>query len=190
MILDAAENLMAARGYEATSVSALCQASGFPVGSVYHHFGSKAGVFRAVMQRGVSRLSAEMATVVPPGDTPQERMRLYFERAPELMLRDVSYLRILHRSLSGSDNSAGALGRDTHEFVSASLAEVTEPVAAQAGASDPAALAKSLGLFSSTYASGAVMIAGYEKGRLEAIMAPLHDIARTKIDAEARVSAR
>lgn len=187
-ILDAAEELMAARGYDATSVSALCQASGFPVGSVYHHFGSKAGVLGAVMRRGLSRFSAEMTEAVPRGNKPEDHMRLYFERAPELMLRNISYLRILHRSLSGSDNSAGELGRETHEFVSSALAEVIEPVAVQAGARDPAALAKSLGLFSSTYASGAVMIAGYDRARLEAVMAPLHDMVRTKIAAAARVS--
>lgn len=187
-ILDAAEKLMAARGYDATSVAAVCRDSSLPVGSFYHHFGSKAGVLSAVMQRGVSRFYEEMAEVVPPGETAEERMRLYYERAPELMLRNVSYLRILHRSLSGSDNAAWQLGRNTHQFVSEALAGVIEPVAVMAGVEDPAALARSLGLFSSTYASGAVMMSAYEQERLEEIMAPLYDLVRTKISAAAQVS--
>jgi AcrR family transcriptional regulator len=54
-ILDAAETLMAARGYAATSISAICKATGLPATSIYHHFGNKQQLLAAVMERGAQR---------------------------------------------------------------------------------------------------------------------------------------
>ena len=50
-ILDAAERLFAARGYEGTSTRAIVAASGDTIGSVNYHFGSKEKLFREVLQR-------------------------------------------------------------------------------------------------------------------------------------------
>ena len=54
-ILDAAEMLMARVGYDKASISQICRESKLPVGSIYHHFGSKAGLLSAVIERGVGR---------------------------------------------------------------------------------------------------------------------------------------
>jgi AcrR family transcriptional regulator len=50
-ILDAAEKLFAARGYEGTSTRAIVTASGDTIGSVNYHFGSKEKLFREVIRR-------------------------------------------------------------------------------------------------------------------------------------------
>ncbi|MGC9544686.1 TetR/AcrR family transcriptional regulator [Streptomyces sp. UG1] len=55
-LLEAAERLMGAQGYHAASVSSLCKESGCPNGSLYHHFGSKAGLLKAALQRGLGRI--------------------------------------------------------------------------------------------------------------------------------------
>ncbi|MGR6998412.1 helix-turn-helix domain-containing protein [Yinghuangia aomiensis] len=55
-ILDAATRVMAERGYTATSLSTLSQATGLPKSAVYHHFHSKGGLLSAVMARGVRLL--------------------------------------------------------------------------------------------------------------------------------------
>ena len=47
-ILDAALQLFAARGVQATSIEEICATSGASVGSVYHHFGSKEGIAAAL----------------------------------------------------------------------------------------------------------------------------------------------
>ena len=57
-ILDAAARLMAARGYDGTSISALAKESGLPASSIYWHFASKEGVLKAVMERGAARFTA------------------------------------------------------------------------------------------------------------------------------------
>ena len=54
-VLDAAERVMAERGYEAATVSALVEESGIPASSIYHFFSSKEGVLLGVMERGAER---------------------------------------------------------------------------------------------------------------------------------------
>jgi AcrR family transcriptional regulator len=50
-VLDAAERLIAAHGYDAATVAALVKEAGLPASSIYHYFGSKEGVLVAVMER-------------------------------------------------------------------------------------------------------------------------------------------
>lgn len=59
-ILDAAEQLMAAHGYAATSISHIRKECGLPASSIYWHFGSKEGVLAAVMERGAGRFFAQI----------------------------------------------------------------------------------------------------------------------------------
>lgn len=54
-ILDAAEALVAERGYAATSISQIATASGLPASSIYWHFSSKAELLAAVVERGAQR---------------------------------------------------------------------------------------------------------------------------------------
>ena len=54
-ILDAAERLVAERGYTAASISLISKASGLPASSIYWHFGSKEGLLAAVVERGARR---------------------------------------------------------------------------------------------------------------------------------------
>jgi AcrR family transcriptional regulator len=54
-VLDAAERVMAERGYEAATVASLVEEAGIPASSIYHYFGSKEGVLLAVMERGAAR---------------------------------------------------------------------------------------------------------------------------------------
>jgi AcrR family transcriptional regulator len=61
-ILDAAEQLMATRGYAATSISAICKETGLPATSIYHHFGNKQQLLAAVMERGAQRWFSAMPT--------------------------------------------------------------------------------------------------------------------------------
>jgi AcrR family transcriptional regulator len=66
LILDAAEQLMATRGYAATAISDIRKDCGLPASSIYWHFGSKEGVLAAVMERGAQRF---FAAIPRHGDT-------------------------------------------------------------------------------------------------------------------------
>ncbi|MBF6165988.1 TetR/AcrR family transcriptional regulator [Streptomyces gardneri] len=55
VILDAARTLALAEGPRATSVSAIAEASGAPVGTLYHRFGNRNGVLTAAWLRALRR---------------------------------------------------------------------------------------------------------------------------------------
>jgi AcrR family transcriptional regulator len=52
-LLDAAERLLAERGYEGTSLRAVTQAAGTSVSAAHYHFGSKEALLRATLLRRV-----------------------------------------------------------------------------------------------------------------------------------------
>ncbi|MCA8949704.1 MAG: TetR family transcriptional regulator [Planctomycetes bacterium] len=56
-LLDAAEHLFAMAGYAGASVRAVAASAGADLGSVRYHFGSKAGLFGAVLRRRVEPLN-------------------------------------------------------------------------------------------------------------------------------------
>lgn len=60
-ILDAAERLVAERGYTAASISLICKESRLPASSIYWHFGSKEELLAAVAERGSARWVASRA---------------------------------------------------------------------------------------------------------------------------------
>ncbi|MFJ8003943.1 TetR/AcrR family transcriptional regulator [Streptomyces fagopyri] len=185
VILDAAEKLMSDNGYAATSISAICRESGLPVGSVYHHFGSKAGILAAVMERGTVRFYASLAGMVRENASPEQRLEQYYTHAPELLVENTPYFKILHASLAGTDSDLLNRVHASNEHVAVRLAETIEPVARRAGVRDSAGLAIRLARFSVTYAGGAMLSAGYETNRLYGEMAPLYGMVLMAIEAAA-----
>ena len=63
-ILDAAERLFAARGYDAVSVREITREAGVNVAAVHYHFGSKEAVLRGVADRFVDSLNARRAELL------------------------------------------------------------------------------------------------------------------------------
>ena len=47
LVLDAAERVMAADGFEAATIARIVEEAGVPLSSVYHYYGSKDGVLLA-----------------------------------------------------------------------------------------------------------------------------------------------
>ena len=123
------------RGYASTSVDAICAASGLPVGSIYHHFGSKSAILSAVLDRAGRRFFAELDAAVGARLEPEPRLRKYFEQAPNLMARNADYFRILVATLQQeADKQLLAFAGQSVAAAAATLAGVIEPVAAAAGA--------------------------------------------------------
>jgi AcrR family transcriptional regulator len=60
-LLDAARTLFAERGYDAVGVGDVARAAGLTSGAIYHHFGSKAELFRSVYDELVAGTSARIA---------------------------------------------------------------------------------------------------------------------------------
>lgn len=97
-ILDAAGEIMSKAGYDGTSIAALSQATGLNVSSIYWHFGSKAGVLAALMERGAQRFLHDLEVVLataPRHQSPQARLRWVMARFCETFASHREFLRLL-----------------------------------------------------------------------------------------------
>jgi len=72
-ILDAAEQLFAERGPEATSFQAIGEAAGVSRGTPGYFFGSKEGLYRAVFDRAFTRVDAILAEAYSEAETAEPR---------------------------------------------------------------------------------------------------------------------
>ena len=97
-ILDVAGQIMSSQGYEGTSIAALSQATGLNVSSIYWHFGSKAGLLAALMERGAQRFfdhHEEVLAKAPRHRSALARLRWVLARTGETVALHREFLRIL-----------------------------------------------------------------------------------------------
>lgn len=71
-ILQAAEHLFAVYGYEATSVSMICDAAGVSKGAFYHHYETKQSIFLELMQRWLKGLDEQLNLIDESTEDVQE----------------------------------------------------------------------------------------------------------------------
>ncbi|MGZ5154620.1 MAG: TetR/AcrR family transcriptional regulator [Burkholderiales bacterium] len=98
-MLAAAGRLFATRGYAATSISAICTASGVAPSSIYWEFGNKAGVLAAVLEDSAQRwLDQSTRSVVKAmRDRPEsgvDRLAPYFDYMAESLAKGPDFLRL------------------------------------------------------------------------------------------------
>ena len=98
-VLEAAAELFATRGYAATSISAICKASGVLPSSMYWEFGNKAGIFAAVLEDSAERwLEQSTRSVVRamkdrPGSN-VDRLAAYFDYMADALSEGPEFLRL------------------------------------------------------------------------------------------------
>ncbi|WP_306365009.1 TetR/AcrR family transcriptional regulator [Nocardia sp. CC227C] len=69
LILDAAEKLFAAQGFDATPTAAIASTAGVPKGLVFYYFPTKEAILTALMtERVPARPIEDIAAVIAPGD--------------------------------------------------------------------------------------------------------------------------
>nr|WP_280336515.1 TetR/AcrR family transcriptional regulator [Nocardia wallacei] len=69
LIQDAAENLFAAQGFDATATAAIATSAGVPKGLVFYYFPTKDSILSALMaERVPAQPLTDIETVVTPGD--------------------------------------------------------------------------------------------------------------------------
>jgi AcrR family transcriptional regulator len=95
LVLDAAERLMAERGYRAATVATLVDEAGIPPSSVYHYFDSKEGVLLAVMERGAERFFEALPAFGTPLGSQREHLTVLIETVTATLERNPNFLRIL-----------------------------------------------------------------------------------------------
>ena len=86
-ILQQALELFSKKGYEATSVREICAAAGITKPTLYHFYGSKEGVYRAIVDGTLDAFRSAMAAAVEGPGHPADRLkrvaRLHFARVRE-----------------------------------------------------------------------------------------------------------
>jgi AcrR family transcriptional regulator len=95
LVLDAAERVMAAEGFEAATIARVVEESGVPLSSVYHYFGSKDGVLLAVMERGAERFFADLPEPDRRAGRPADHLRMIVTTAVQALERHPDFLRLL-----------------------------------------------------------------------------------------------
>ena len=78
-VLTAALHLFTTRGYFNTSVPDIVRASGCSTGSIYHHFGDKEGIAKALFESLVRRIDAAFDDIENRYSSAQERCRAVIE---------------------------------------------------------------------------------------------------------------
>jgi AcrR family transcriptional regulator len=74
-LVEIAADLFAERGYAAVALDDVATASGVTRGAVYHHYGSKAGLFRAVAAHLQREVAAALVAAADDADGPSGRLR-------------------------------------------------------------------------------------------------------------------
>jgi AcrR family transcriptional regulator len=94
-VLDAAEQIMASRGFEAATIARVVEESGIPLSSVYHYFGSKDGILLAVMERGADRFFADLPDLSRRPGRPAQHLARVTAAAARTLERHPDFLRLL-----------------------------------------------------------------------------------------------
>jgi len=94
-VLDAAEQIMASRGFEAATIARVVEESGIPLSSVYHYFGSKDGILLAVMERGADRFFADLPDLTRRAGRPAQHLARVTAAAARTLERHPDFLSLL-----------------------------------------------------------------------------------------------
>jgi AcrR family transcriptional regulator len=95
-ILDTALDLFAVRGYDATAVREICEAAGITKPTLYHFYGSKDGVFQALVRNGFLQYRALVdAALATPGPF-RHRVKMVARSVFENARRQPRFWRFMH----------------------------------------------------------------------------------------------
>jgi len=109
-ILAKALELFAEKGYDATSVREICEAAGVTKPTLYHFYGSKEGVYRAIVEGALERFRDEiLGSLDGPGSLRERLVRMaraYIDsaaREPELARFIMALIHMSPRSAPATD---------------------------------------------------------------------------------------
>lgn len=94
-LLNAAEKLFCARGYEGTSVQDILTAAGMSKGGFYHHFASKEDVMKALCVRRAERAEAYTVELLTGSATPIDRINAVLHGFMPLRREEIAFMDML-----------------------------------------------------------------------------------------------
>jgi len=163
-ILDAALPLFAAHGYAATSINEVVGATGVTKPVVYQHFGSKQGLYTALLEREGRAMLAGIGPALVPDRPLDERLQAIAEEMIAFVRARPDSGRLLFRTPEGDE-----VARDSHDRVRSAAADA----AAAAILADPAFKpVHGLSRRAAAQAHGALQAAVFERLALYALEHP------------------
>lgn len=119
-VLQAAERLFSKRPLAEVTMEEIATAAGVAVGSVYNHFGSKAGLHAALVERALDTDRYYMDLAYVPGRSPVDQLYAASEEYLAFYLANPEYFRML---AFPADPGSYPAGRDLAERLAESVNE-------------------------------------------------------------------
>jgi AcrR family transcriptional regulator len=127
-ILDAARAQFGERGFDATSIAEIGIGAGISKSVLYHYFGSKAGLYRALLEHDGQDLVEAVAAAVPPPDQATPRLRPGVDAFLKYLAENPDTWKLMTR-----DPPADPALRELHETIDASVASTLRYLLAAPG---------------------------------------------------------
>jgi len=100
-LLEAATSLFAEKGYAVTTVQEIVQMAGVTKPVLYYHYGSKAGIFLAILERAERLQKAMLETVVQTPGATLDRLLLLYRSVYRGVAAHPGLFRLVHNLLFG-----------------------------------------------------------------------------------------
>jgi AcrR family transcriptional regulator len=107
-ILKKALELFSEKGYDATSVREICEAAGITKPTLYHFYGSKEGVYRAIVDGALERLQADVLLALSGEGSLHDRLVRMAQTYVEATRREPDLARFVMALIHNSPRSAPA----------------------------------------------------------------------------------
>ena len=107
-ILVAAGPLFASSGIQGTTIRQVAAEAQVNSQLIYYYFGSKVGLFRAVLEGAASRVAALLAHAKVKNGLPRERLARFVSEWVRVTLAEAPTLRMLHRAMLEGDTTLAA----------------------------------------------------------------------------------
>jgi AcrR family transcriptional regulator len=128
-ILSTALDLFAIKGYDATAVREICEASGITKPTLYHFYGSKDGVFQALVRTGLIQYRAMVdAALAAPGSF-RQRAKLLARSLFESASTKPHFWRFMHSVIWAPPGTALPQTESCTQFYDGVLSALAEAAA-------------------------------------------------------------
>jgi TetR/AcrR family transcriptional regulator len=98
-ILRAATELFAERGFDAVPISAIAERAGSSKANVFHHFGSKSGLYFAVMRGATTQLTDEFSRLLDSDLDPEVKLERAIQASLATLFEDECRTRLVFREV-------------------------------------------------------------------------------------------
>jgi AcrR family transcriptional regulator len=98
-ILEVSIRLFAEFGFEGVAMRQIAKEAGITIPAIYHHFGNKEALYRAVEMHLYSKHAEVLLEVLHSDADPEEKLRAFITNLAERLILAPNYLKIMQRDL-------------------------------------------------------------------------------------------